>query len=67
MWIPKNSKNLLSSLAHLGVCKATSVQTFDFLPYTLPPQMIYLSLIRTTSYTMPLDIKMELHDIPHHS
>ena len=30
MWILKNSTNLLSSLSHLGVCKATSIQTFDF-------------------------------------
>ena len=30
MWILKNSTNLLLSLAHLGVCKATSIQTFDF-------------------------------------
>ena len=30
MWILKNSTNLLSSLGHLGVHKATSVQTFDF-------------------------------------
>ena len=30
MWILKNSTNLLSSLAHLGVHKATSIQTFDF-------------------------------------
>ena len=30
MWILKNSTNLLSSLDHLGVCKATSIQTFDF-------------------------------------
>ena len=30
MWIRKNSTNLLSSLAHLGVRKATSIQTFDF-------------------------------------
>ena len=30
MWILKNSTNLLSSLAHLGVCKVTSIQTFDF-------------------------------------
>ena len=33
MWILKNSTNLLSSLGHLGVYKATSIQTFDF--YTL--------------------------------
>ena len=30
MWILTNSTNLLSSLAHLGVHKATSIQTFDF-------------------------------------
>ena len=30
MWILKNSTNVLSSLGHLGVCKATSIQTFDF-------------------------------------
>ena len=30
MWILKYSTNLLSSLGHLGVHKATSIQTFDF-------------------------------------
>ena len=30
MWILKNSTNLLSSLAHLRVRKATSIQKFDF-------------------------------------
>ena len=30
MWIRKNSTNLLSSLSHLGVHRATSIQTFDF-------------------------------------
>ena len=30
MWILKNSTNLLSSLSHLGVHRATSSQTFDF-------------------------------------
>ena len=30
MWILKNSTNLLSSLGHLGVRKATSILTFDF-------------------------------------
>ena len=29
MWILRNSTNLLSSLGHLGVHKATSIQTFD--------------------------------------
>ena len=30
MWILKNSTNLLSSLSHLGVHRATSIETFDF-------------------------------------
>ena len=30
MWTLKNSTNLLSSLSHLGVHRATSIQTFDF-------------------------------------
>ena len=30
MWILKNSTNLLSFLGHLGVHRATSIQTFDF-------------------------------------
>ena len=30
MWILKNSTNLLSSLSHLEVHRATSIQTFDF-------------------------------------
>ena len=30
MWILKNSTNLLSSLGHLEVHRATSIQTFDF-------------------------------------
>ena len=30
MWILKNSTNLLSSLSHLGVHRATSIQTSDF-------------------------------------
>ena len=30
MWIIQNSTNLLSSLGHLGVHRATSIQTFDF-------------------------------------
>ena len=33
MWTLKNSRNLLSSLGHLGVHRATSIQTFDFLPF----------------------------------
>ena len=30
MWILNSSTNLLSSLGHLGVHRATSIQTFDF-------------------------------------
>ena len=30
MWILKNSTNLLSSFGHLGVHRATSIQTFNF-------------------------------------
>ena len=30
MWTLKNSTNLQSLLGHLGVCKATSIQTFGF-------------------------------------
>ena len=45
MWILTNSTNLLPSVAHLGVLKATSIQTFDFLPCTLSSHMIYSSLI----------------------
>ena len=45
MWILKNSTNLLSSLAHLGVRKAISIQNLIFLPCTLPMHMIYSSLI----------------------
>ena len=37
MWILKNSTNLLSSLVHLGIHKATSIQTFDF-------SMLYTSI-----------------------
>ena len=38
MWILKNSTNLLSPLGHLGVHRATSIQTFDFsTPYTSIP------------------------------
>ena len=44
MWILKNSTNLLSSLAHLGVRKATSIQTFDFSTlYTSTPHNLLKS------------------------
>ena len=39
IWILKNSTNLLSSLNHFGVHRATSIQTFDFSTlYTSIPQ-----------------------------
>ena len=44
MWILKNSTNLLSSLGHLGVHKATSIQTFDFsILYTSIPHDLFKS------------------------
>ena len=42
MWILRNSTNLLSSLSHLGVHRATSVQTFDFF-------ILYTSILRDYS------------------
>ena len=44
MWILKNSTNLLSSLGHLGVHGATSIQTFDFSTmYTSIPHDLFKS------------------------
>ena len=44
VWILKNSTNLLSSSAQLGVSKATSIQTFDFSTlYTSIPQDVLKS------------------------
>ena len=44
LWILKNSTNLLSSLTHLGVRKATSIQTFDFSTlYTSIPHEVFKS------------------------
>ena len=45
MWILKNSTNLLSSLGHLGVHRATSVKHSICLPCTLPSHMNYSNLI----------------------
>ena len=46
MWILKNSTNLLSSLGHLGVRKATSIQAFDFSTlYTFLPHDLLKSLM----------------------
>ena len=46
MWILENSTNLLSSLAHLEIRKATSIQTFDFSTlYTSIPYDLLKSLM----------------------
>ena len=65
MWILKNSTNLLSSLGHLGVHRATSTQTFDFSTlYTSIPHEILKSCMNSNELTMPLNTKMELHNTP---
>ena len=60
MWILKNSTNLLSSLAHLGVRKATSIETFDFstlytstnLTYTLSTKNSIILQLSLTVYLL---------------
>ena len=48
MWVLKNSTNLLSSLSHLGVDRATSIQTFDFPTlYTSIPHDLLKSLMNS--------------------
>ena len=65
MWILKNSTNLLSSLSHLGVHRATSIQTFDFTTlYTSIPHDLLKSHMNSIIKTMPLNTNMELHDTP---
>ena len=64
MWILKNSTNLLSSLAHLGVRKATSIQTFDIsTPYTSIPRDLLKSRMNNI-INNAFNTKMELHDTP---
>ena len=63
MWILKNSTNLLSSLGHLGVHKATSIQTFDFSTlYTSIPHDLLKSRMNNI-INNAFKHKMELHDI----
>ena len=65
MWILTNSTNLLSSLSHLGVHRATSIQTFDFTTlYTSIPHDLLKSQMNSIIKTMPLNTKMELHNTP---
>ena len=53
MWILKNSTNLLSSLSHLGVHRATSTQTFDLstlytsIPHTSIPHDLLKSCMNS--------------------
>ena len=65
MWILKNSTNLLSSLGHLGVHIATSIQSFNFSTlYTSIPHDLLKSRMNSIINNMPLSTKMELHDTP---
>ena len=60
MWILKNSTNLLSSLGHLEVHRATSIQTFDFSTlYTF----ILHDLLKSRMNNI-INTKMELNDTP---
>ena len=64
MWILKNSTNLLSSLGHLEVRKATSIPTFDFSTlYTSIPHDLLKSCMNNI-IRKSLNTKMELHDTP---
>ena len=64
MWILKNSTNLLSSLSHLGVHRATSIQTFDFSTlYTSIPNDLLKSRMNSI-INNAFKYKMELHDTP---
>ena len=64
MWILKNSTNLLSSLGHLGVHRATSIQIFDFSTlYTSIPHDLLKSRMNNI-INNAFKHKMELHDTP---
>ena len=64
MWILKNSTNLLSSLGHLGVCRAISIQTFDFSTlYTSIPHDLLKSRMNNV-INNAFKHKMEPHDAP---
>ena len=64
MWILKNSTNLLSSLSHLGVHRATSIHTFDFSTlYTSIPHDLLKSRVDNI-INNAFKHKMELHNTP---
>ena len=52
MWILKNSTDLLSSLSHLGVHRATSIETFDFstLYTSIPHDLLKSRIINAFKY-----------------
>ena len=66
MWILRNSINVLSSLAYLGVCKATTVQAVNFsslftsVTYGLPKPSITIIIINTHRHKSGT----AQHDIP---
>ena len=68
-WILKNSTNLLSSLSHLEVHRATSIQTFDFstlytsIPHDLLKSRMNSIINNAFKYKIQ-NTKMELHDTP---
>ena len=64
MRILKNSTNLLSSLSHMGVHRATSIQTFDFsILYTSIPHDLLKSRMNNI-INNAFKHKKELHDTP---
>ena len=64
MWILKNSTNLLSSLADLGVRKTTSIQIFDISTlYTSISHDLFKSRMNNI-INNAVNTKMKLHDTP---
>ena len=64
MWILKNSTNLLSPLAHLGVRKATSIQTFDLFTLYISISHDLLKSRMNNIINNAFKHKMELHNTP---
>ena len=65
MWILKNSTNLLSPLGHLGVHRATSIQTFDFSTlYTSIPHDLLKSHMNNIINNAFKDKNGAIHDTP---
>ena len=67
MWIriyDKNSTKLLSSSRHLGVYRATSIQTFYFSTLYTPIPHDLLKSRMNSIINKAFNTKMELHDTP---